>query len=49
MRLEGHVACMGEKRNTCRLLLRRPEGRRPLRRPRHRLMDNIKMDVVGIE
>jgi hypothetical protein len=34
----------GEKRNACRLLVGKPEGRRPLGRPRHRLVDNIKID-----
>jgi hypothetical protein len=34
---------MGEKINTCRALMGKPEGRRPLRRPRHRWEDNIKI------
>jgi hypothetical protein len=34
MRWAGHVAGMREKRNTCRLLVRKPEGRRPLGRPK---------------
>jgi hypothetical protein len=38
---------MGEKRNVYRLLMRKPEGRRPLGRPR-RWMDNIKMDLSEI-
>jgi hypothetical protein len=37
---------MGEKRNVCRLLVGKPEGKRPLRRPRCRCADNIKMDLV---
>jgi hypothetical protein len=37
---------MGEKRNTYRLLVGKPEGKRPLGRPRWRLVDNIKMDLV---
>jgi hypothetical protein len=37
MRLAGHVARMGEKRNAYRLLVGKPEGKRPLGRPRHRL------------
>jgi hypothetical protein len=45
MRLAGHVACMGEKRGAYRILVGRPEGRRPLGRPRHRWEDNIKMDL----
>ena len=40
----GHVARMGERRGIYRLLVRKPEGRRPLGRPRHRWEDNIKMD-----
>jgi hypothetical protein len=36
---------MGEKRNACRLLVGKPEGKRPLGRPRRRLMDNIRMDL----
>jgi hypothetical protein len=43
MRLAGHVARMGEKRNAYRLLVTKPEGRRPLGRPRRRystLLDN---------
>jgi hypothetical protein len=35
MRWAGHVARMGEKRNAYRLLVGKPEGKRPLRRPRH--------------
>jgi hypothetical protein len=40
---------MGEKRNACRLLVGKPEGKRPLRRPRRRWVYNIRMDlgVVG--
>jgi hypothetical protein len=37
---------MGEKRNVYRLLVRKPEGRRPLGRPRHRWIDNIKIDLL---
>jgi hypothetical protein len=39
---------MGEKRNAYRLLVGKPEGKRPLGRPRHRLVDNIRMDVLMI-
>jgi hypothetical protein len=39
---------MGEKRNVYRLLAGKPEGKRPLGRPRHRWMDNIKMDLLVI-
>jgi hypothetical protein len=48
MRWVGHVARMGEKRNVYRLLVRTPEGKRPLRRPRRRWVDNIKMDLLEI-
>jgi hypothetical protein len=36
---------MGERRGAYRALVGKPEGRRPLERPRHRLEDNIKMDL----
>jgi hypothetical protein len=36
---------MGEKRNAYRILVGNPEGKRPLRRPRRRWVDNIKMDL----
>jgi hypothetical protein len=39
---------MGEKRNMYRLLVGKPEGRRPLERPRSRWIDNIKMDLLQI-
>jgi hypothetical protein len=39
---------MGEKRNAYRILVGKPEGRRPLGRPRHRWVDNIKMDLTEI-
>jgi hypothetical protein len=39
---------MGPKRNAHRLLVEKPEGGRPLRRPRHRWVDNIKMDLGAI-
>jgi hypothetical protein len=39
---------MGEKRNTYRLLVGKPEGRRPLGRPRRRWLDNIRMDLVEV-
>jgi hypothetical protein len=40
-----HVVLMGERRGTCRVLVGKPEGRRPLGRPMHRWEDNIKMDL----
>jgi hypothetical protein len=42
MRLAGHVARMGEKRNANRILVGKPEGKRPLERPRCRPVDNIR-------
>jgi hypothetical protein len=48
MRYSGHVARMGETRNTYRILVGKPEGKRPLRRPRRRWVDNIKMDLREI-
>jgi hypothetical protein len=43
-------ACItnGEKRNACRLVVVKPEGRRPLGRPRRRWLDNIGMDPVEV-
>jgi hypothetical protein len=43
MRLAGHVARIGEKGNAYRLLVGKPEGKRPLGRPRRRWVDNIKI------
>jgi hypothetical protein len=48
MRWTGHVARMGEGRSVYRVLVGRPEGKRPLGRPRRRWEDNIKMDLRGI-
>jgi hypothetical protein len=45
----GHVARMGEGRGVYRVLVGRPEGKRPLGRPRCRWKDNIKMDLREIE
>jgi hypothetical protein len=39
---------MGEKRNAYMILVGKPEGKRPLGRPRRRWMDNIKMDLREI-
>ena len=49
MRWAGHVARMGEERGVYRVLVGKPEGRRPLGIPRRRWADNIRMDlqVVG--
>jgi hypothetical protein len=48
MRWVGHVACMGERRGIYRVLVRKPEGKRPLGRPRHRREDDIKMDLQEV-
>jgi hypothetical protein len=45
MRWAGNVAHMGEKRNVCRLLVGKPEGKRLLGRPRRRWVNNIRMDL----
>jgi hypothetical protein len=45
MRWTGHVARMWETRNACRILVGKPEGRRPLGRPRRKWVDNIKIDL----
>jgi hypothetical protein len=49
MRWAGHVARMGEKRGAYTILVGRPEGKRPLGRPRRRWQDNIKMDLQDVE
>ena len=43
MRWAGHVAHMGERRGVYRVLVEKPEGRRPLGRPKRRWVDNIRM------
>jgi hypothetical protein len=48
MRCARHVARMGEKRNAYRVLVGKPEEKRPLGRPRRRWVDNIKMDLSEI-
>jgi hypothetical protein len=50
MRWAGHVARMGEGRGVYRVLVGRPEGKRPLESPTLRWKDNIKMDLreIGI-
>jgi hypothetical protein len=48
MRWAGLVASMGEKRGAYRIFVRRPEGRRPLGRPRRRWEDNIKVDLQEV-
>jgi hypothetical protein len=39
---------MGEKRNACRILVGKPEGKKPLGRPRSRWVDNIKIQLSEI-
>jgi len=48
MRQAGHVARMGERRGVYRVLVGKPEGMRPLGRPRRRWEDNIKMDLQEV-
>jgi hypothetical protein len=48
MRWAGHAARTGEKRNTYVLFVGKPEGRRPLGRPRRRWLDNIRMYLVEV-
>jgi hypothetical protein len=48
MRWAGHVARMGEKRNMYKLLVGKPEGKRPPGRSRRRWIDIIKMDLLEI-
>jgi len=45
MRRAGHVARMGGERGVYRVLVGKPEGKRPLGRPRRRWVDNIRMDL----
>jgi hypothetical protein len=45
IRWAGHVTRMGEESNAYRLLVGKPEGKRPLGRPRRRWVDNIRMDL----
>jgi hypothetical protein len=45
MRWAGHVALIGDNRNAYRILVRKPEGKKPLGRQRCRWVDNIKMDL----
>ena len=48
LRLILHVARMGEERGVYRVLVGKSEGRRPLGRPRHRCVDNIRMDLQEV-
>ena len=44
----GNVALLGEERGVYRALMGKPEGRRPLMRPRHRWEDNIKINLQEV-
>ena len=48
MRWAGNVARMGERRGVYRMLVGKPEGKKPLGRPRHRWEDTIKMDLQSV-
>jgi len=48
MRWAGHVARMGEKRGVYSFLVGKPEGKRPLGRPRRRWVDNIRMEIQEV-
>ena len=48
MRWAGHVTRMGERRDVYRVLIGKPEGKRPLGRPRRRWENNIKMDLYEV-
>ena len=47
-RWEGHAVRIGERRGVCRVLVGKPEGKRPLGRPRRRWQDNINMDIQEV-
>ena len=49
MRWAGHVVRVGEERGVNRVLVGKPEGRRPLGRTRRRLVDNIRTDLQEVE
>jgi hypothetical protein len=49
MKWVGHVTGMGERRGEYRVWVEKPEGRRPLGRPRYRWENNIKMDLQEVE
>ena len=48
MRWAGHVARMGEERGVYRVLVGKPEGKRPLGKPRRRWVENIRMDFEEV-
>ena len=48
MRWAGHVECMGNRKGVYRVLVGKPEKKRPLGRPWHRFQDNIKMHLQEV-
>ena len=48
MKCAGHLARMGERRGVCGVSVGKPEGKRPLGRPRRRWEDNIKVDIQEV-
>jgi hypothetical protein len=49
MRWAGHVACMGEERGVYRVLVGKPEGKKPLGRPRRRWVNDVWTDLQEVE
>ena len=49
MRWAGHVARLGKRRGVYKVLVWKPEEKKPLGRPRHRWEDNIEMDLQEVE
>ena len=48
MRWAGHVACLEERKGLCRVLVGKPDRKRPLGRPRRGWEDNIKMNLQEV-
>ena len=48
MRWAGHAVCMGERRGVYRVLVGKPEGKRPIGTPRCRWENNIKVDIQEV-
>jgi hypothetical protein len=49
MRCAEHATCTGDMKNIHRILVRKTEGKRPLRRPRRRWENNIRMGIREVE
>jgi hypothetical protein len=49
IRMAGHIACVGERKCVNRVLMGKPEGKRPIGRPKCRREGNIKMDPQEVE